>query len=200
MPRMNAASDANLHAMREAGAAARAASAVLARASDAMRAAALLAAADALLTTQAEILDANAADIAAFKGSGAFLDRLRLDERRVAAMAEGLRAVAALPDPLGRTLAQWTRPNGLVISRIAQPLGVLGMIYESAAQCAADAAALCVKSGNAVLLRGGSECFRSSLAIHAALCRACGPPDLPEAAVQIAPSTDRGGRRGDAGG
>ena len=192
MPRMNAASDANVHAMREAGAAARAASAVLAYAADAVRSAALLAAADALLTTQTQILDANATDIAACQASGAFLDRLRLDERRVAAMAQGLRDVAALPDPLARTLAQWTRPNGLAISRIAQPLGVLGMIYESRPNVGADAAALAIKSGNAILLRGGSESFHSAQAIHAAMVMGLRAAGLPEAAVQVAPSTDRG--------
>jgi glutamate-5-semialdehyde dehydrogenase len=145
-----------------------------------------------LTATTAAILDANARDVAGYAGTPAFLDRLLLDERRVAAIAQGLREVAALPDPLARTLAEWTQPNGLRISRIAQPIGVLGMIYESRPNVGADAAALAIKSGNAILLRGGSESFCSGQAIQAAMAAGLAQAGLPAACVQTAPSTDRG--------
>jgi glutamate-5-semialdehyde dehydrogenase len=164
----------------------------LALAGGAARNAALMAAADALEAATGEILEANARDLAGAKASAAFADRLRLDAGRVAAMARGLREVAALPDPLARTLAEWTRPNGLVISRVAQPIGVIGMIYESRPNVGADAAGLAIKSGNAILLRGGSESFFSAAAIHAAMAAGLRAAGLPEAAVQVAPSTDRG--------
>ena len=192
MPPMNAEFDRNTALVAAAAAKARAASAVLARAPAAQRDAALEAAAAALLERQPEILAANAADLAAFGGSDAFLDRLKLDAGRVDSMARGLREVAALPDPLARTLAEWTRPNGLSISRIPQPLGVIGMIYESRPNVGADAAALTIKSGNAVLLRGGSESFRSANAIHGAIIAGLRAAGLPEAAVQVAPTADRG--------
>jgi glutamate-5-semialdehyde dehydrogenase len=175
-----------------AATAAREATAVLGRSSAAARNAALRAAADALLAMQDGILAANERDIAAAKGNAAFADRLLLNPARVAAMAAGLREVAALPDPLARTLAEWTRPNGLVFSRIAQPIGVIGMIYESRPNVGADAAALSIKSGNAILLRGGSESFYSAKAIHAAMVTGLRAAGLPEAAVQIAPHSDRG--------
>ena len=117
----------------------------------------------------ADILAANAADLAACTGTAAFRDRLALTEARVDAMATGLEDIALLPDPLGRTLADWTRPNGLRIQRIATPIGVIGMIYESRPNVGADAAGICLKSGNAVILRGGSESVRSAAAINAAL-------------------------------
>jgi glutamate-5-semialdehyde dehydrogenase len=189
---MNAAFDNFGPAMAKAGAAARAASAVLARASAGTRNAALLAAADALIASMPEILAANAQDVAGFGGTPAFLDRLRLDEKRVAAMAQGLRDVAALPDPLARIIDSWARPNGLRISRIAQPIGVLGMIYESRPNVGADAAALAIKSGNCLLLRGGSESFCSAGAIHEAIMTGLRAAGLPETCVQIAPTTDRG--------
>ncbi len=192
MPPMNAEFDQHIALVAAAAAKARAASAVLARSPVAARNAALEAAANALLERQQAILAANADDLAAFNGSAAFLDRLRLDAGRIAAMARGLREVAALPDPLARTLAEWTRPNGLVISRIPQPLGVIGMIYESRPNVGADAAALTIKSGNAVLLRGGSESFRSAGAIHDAIAAGLRLAGLPEAAMQVAPTTDRG--------
>ena len=107
-------------------------------------------------------------------------------------MARGLEEVAALPDPLGRSLAEWTRPNGLVIRRVPQPLGVLGMIYESRPNVGADAAAIAIKSGNAILLRGGSESFHSAAAIHQAIIAGLRAAGLPEDVVQVAPSTDRG--------
>ena len=127
-----------------------------------------------------------------FSGTAAFGDRLLLNPARVETMARGLEEVAALPDPLARTLAEWTRPNGLVISRIAQPLGVLGMIFEKRPNVFADAAAIAVKSGNAILLRGGSESFHSVQAIQAAITAGLRAAGLPEDAVQGAPSTDRG--------
>jgi glutamate-5-semialdehyde dehydrogenase len=191
MPAMNAEFQ-NGTAITAAGRAARAASAVLALAPHDQRNAALRAAADALTATTAAILDANARDVAGYVGTPAFLDRLLLDERRVAAIAQGLREVAALPDPLARTLAEWTQPNGLRISRIAQPIGVLGMIYESRPNVGADAAALAIKSGNAILLRGGSESFCSGQAIQAAMAAGLAQAGLPAACVQTAPSTDRG--------
>jgi len=192
MPPMNADFDGNARAMAAAGAAARAASAGLALADAARRDAALLAAADALIAAAPAILAANARDLERARGTSAFLDRLRLDEQRIAAMAGGLREVAALPDPLARVLAEWPRPNGLKISRIAQPIGVLGMIYESRPNVGADAAALAIKSGNAILLRGGSESFFSGQAIQAAIETGLAAAGLPPACVQIAPTADRG--------
>jgi len=178
--------------MAEAGAKARQSAAILARADAATRNAALQAAADSLRRAEKNILEANAQDMRNFTGTPAFGDRLLLNAARVEAMARGLEEVAALPDPLARTLAQWSRPNGLVISRIAQPLGVLGMIYESRPNVGADAAAIAIKSGNAILLRGGSESFHSAQAIHAAMTAGLRDAGLPEDCVQVAPSTDRG--------
>ncbi len=192
MPAMNAEPDLNAQRMTEAGAKARAAAALLAQADAATRDAALREAAAALRAATPAILAANARDLAAFSGGSAFADRLMLNEARVEAMARGLEEVAALPDPLARTLASWTRPNGLVISRIAQPLGVLGMIYESRPNVGADAAAIAIKSGNAILLRGGSESFWSAAAIHQAMTAGLRAAGLPADAVQVAPSTDRG--------
>ena len=152
------------------------------------------AAAAALRDASAAILAANAADLAAFDaggGSAAFRDRLLLTPARVAAMAQGLEDIAALPDPLARTLADWTRPNGLRIRRIAAPIGVIGMIYESRPNVGADAAGLCLKSGNAVILRGGSDSRHSARAIHAALREGLRAAGMPEAAVQVPPDTDR---------
>ena len=178
--------------MAQAGARARAAAGILARATGAVRNQALHAAAAALRAAQAEILAANARDMAGFSGSPAFADRLLLNPGRVAAMAAGLEDVAALPDPLARTLARWTRPNGLEISRVAQPIGVLGMIYESRPNVGADAAAIALKSGNAILLRGGSESFFSARAINAAMVQGLRAANLPAACVQVAPGTQRG--------
>ncbi len=180
--------------LRTAAAAARNASAALARMPEAARNAALRAAAAALRRHAAEILTANARDLAAYdagNGTAAFRDRLALTPARVEAMAQGLDDIAALPDPLARTLADWTRPNGLRIRRIAAPIGVIGMIYESRPNVGADAAGLCLKSGNAVILRGGSDSFHSAGVIHAAIAEGLRDAGAPEAAVQIPPATDR---------
>ncbi len=164
--------------LQRAAQAARAASHVLARSSTQQRNDALRAMAAALRHAAPQILDANAADVAHSTATAAFRDRLTLTPARVDAMAAGLEDVAALPDPLGRILADWTRPNGLRIQRVATPIGVIGMIYESRPNVGADAAALCLKSGNAVILRGGSESLHSAQAIHAAL--AAGPARSPD--------------------
>jgi glutamate-5-semialdehyde dehydrogenase len=173
---------------------ARAAAATLARAPGATRDAALDGAAALLRAHAAKILSANARDLAAAGDRGvgaALLDRLRLDEARIEAMAAGVEAVRALPDPVGRVLAEWTRPNGLVIRRVSVPLGVIGIIYESRPNVTADAAALCLKSGNAVILRGGSESFASNRAIHACLAEALAASGLPRDAVQMVPTRAR---------
>jgi glutamate-5-semialdehyde dehydrogenase len=188
---MNAEPDLNKQLMAQIGTAARTAGAALARLPAASRDAALRAAAAALREAAPAIITANARDMAAFAGTAAFGDRLLLNAARVEAMARGLEEVADLPDPLTRILAEWTRPNGLKISRIAQPLGVLGMIYESRPNVGADAAAIAIKSGNAIILRGGSESHHSASAINAALNVGFAKAGLPENTVQIAPSTDR---------
>ncbi len=177
--------------LQDAAHAARAASAMLAQTPDAVRNAGLLAAARQLRADSSAILAANDSDLAASQASPAFRDRLTLTTARVAAMADGLDQVAALPDPLARTLADWTRPNGLRIRRIATPVGVIGMIYESRPNVGADAAALCLKSGNAVILRGGSESLHSARAIHGAITAGLAEAGLPAAAVQVAPTADR---------
>ena len=177
--------------LRQAAEAARQATHVLARTPEAVRNGALRAMAAALREHGADIQRANAADLAASSSTAAFRDRLTLTPQRIEAMAAGLDQVAALPDPLGRDLGAWTRPNGLRIKRIATPIGVLGMIYESRPNVGADAAALCLKSGNAVILRGGSESLRSARAINTALVAGLRLAGLPEASVQIAPSADR---------
>jgi glutamate-5-semialdehyde dehydrogenase len=182
--------DANEHLIQAAGAA-RDASRILARSSAEARNAGLRAMADALRARMHEILAANETDLAAYNGSAAFRDRLTLNPARVEAMAKGLEEVADLPDPLDRTLADWTRPNGLRIRRIATPIGVIGMIYESRPNVGADASALCLKSGNAVILRGGSDSINSAAAINAALQAGLTAAGLPQAAVQVAPSADR---------
>jgi len=165
---------------------------MLAGSADVARSAGLRAAAASLRHHAASILAANEADVAAFQGTAAFQDRLTLTPPRVEAMAQGLEEIAALPDPLARTLAEWTRPNGLHFRRIAAPIGVIGMIYESRPNVGADAAGLCLKSGNAVILRGGSDSARSAAAIHSAMVEGLEAANLPRDAVQIAPGTDRG--------
>ena len=178
----------------ELGRAAKDAAAELAFAPAARRDAALLAAADALQDRRGVILDANAQDMAAAEARGltpAMLDRLRLDPDRLAGIAEGLRAIAAQPDPVGRVLAAWDRPNGLRFRKVATPLGVIGVIYESRPNVTVDAGGLCLKSGNAAILRGGSESFHSSAALHAALVDGLRAAGLPAAAVQRVPTTDR---------
>ncbi len=180
--------------MAEMGARARAASADLAHAPAAQRAAALEAAAAALEADVAGVLAANAEDMAAGRAKGlspAMLDRLMLDGPRVAGIAAGLRAVAAQADPVGAVLAEWQRPSGLRIRRVRTPLGVVGVIYESRPNVTADAGALCLKAGNAVILRGGSESFHSSRAIHAAMLAGLRAAGLPEEAIQLVPVRDR---------
>ena len=177
--------------LKTAARAARTAADLLARSSESMRNGALIAMADALRYGMRDILAANQADVTGYRGSTAFLDRLTLTRTRVEAMARGLEDVAALADPLNRVLADWTRPNGLRIQRIAAPIGVIGMIYESRPNVGADAAGLCLKSGNAVLLRGGSDSANSAHAINVALRRGLAASNLPEACVQVAPNADR---------
>jgi glutamate-5-semialdehyde dehydrogenase len=177
--------------LRHAALAAREASRVLARTSAERRNTALRVMATSLRDHRVEILAANAADLAAFEGTNAFLDRLTLNDARVEAMAIGLEDVAALPDPLGRVLADWTRPNGLRIQRVATPIGVIGMIYESRPNVGADASALCLKSGNAVILRGGSDSRNSARSINAALVKGLEAAGLPSACIQVPPNSDR---------
>lgn len=175
-------------------AAARSASNALARLPSATKAAGLRAAAAAIRSAEAAILAANAQDMAggAARGlSGAMLDRLRLDSARVAAMAAGVDAVAALDDPVGDVIDTRVAPSGIDLSRVRVPIGVIGIIYESRPNVTADAAALCVMSGNAVILRGGSEAAASNAAIHAAFVAGLGEAGLPVAAVQRVASTDR---------
>jgi glutamate-5-semialdehyde dehydrogenase len=174
------------------GSAARSAARALRESSNDTRNEALLVAASALRARAAEILSANAADLQTAKdSSAAMLDRLKLNEKSIEAIAKGLEAIATLPDPLARTLAHWKQPNGLDISRVATPIGVIGMIYESRPNVTADAAGLCIKSGNAVILRGGSDSVRSSRAIHVAMLDGLRAAGLPEACVQLIQTTDR---------
>lgn len=180
--------------IEEMGAAARAAAAELAFAPSEAKHAALAAAADEVWARRAEIMAANGEDLAygAEKGlSPAMMDRLMLDEKRIAGIVEGLRAVAAQRDPVGEVMAEWDRPTGLHISRVRTPLGVIGVIYESRPNVTADAGALCLKAGNAVILRGGSESFHSSRAIHACMVAGLRAAGLPEAAIQLVPTRDR---------
>ena len=183
-----------LEQMRAMGAEARKAARALAVASADDKNAALTAAAQAILDEQETILRGNAVDLSAAREKGlpaAMVDRLELNPERIEAMAAGVRAIAAQEDPVGRVHAAWERPNGLKIKRVATPLGVIGVIYESRPNVTADAAALCLKAGNAVILRGGSESFHSSRAIHAAMVRGLKAAGLPEAAIQIVGTTDR---------
>jgi glutamate-5-semialdehyde dehydrogenase len=155
---------------------------------------ALSAAAAAIREQGAQILAANAQDLAQARTrqlSAALLDRLELNAKRVESMAKGLEAISQLPDPIGTVAAQWTRPNGLQIFRVRVPLGVIGIIYESRPNVTADAGALCLKSGNAVILRGGSESERSNRAIHACLAAGLAAAALPAACIQLVPTTDR---------
>jgi glutamate-5-semialdehyde dehydrogenase len=190
---MTVLADETSRLLETAARAAREAAHVLATAPRPRKDAALRAAAAALRARAEPVLAANAEDLAEATGlTPAFRDRLALTPARVEAMAAGLEDVAALPDPVGRVIAEWTRPNGLLIKRVAQPIGVVGMIYESRPNVTADAAALCLKAGSAVILRGGSESLRSALAIHACIVRGLEEAGLPEAAVQVAPTSDRG--------
>ena len=180
--------------MLEMGRDARAAATQLALAPAATKNLALREAAKALRARSAEILQSNLRDLEAARArgtTGSFLDRLALDAKRVAAIATGLDEIAALDDPVGAVLAAWTRPNGLNISRVRTPLGVIGIIYESRPNVTADAGGLCLKAGNAAILRGGSESFHSSRAIHACLIAGLEAADLPPSAIQLVPTTDR---------
>jgi glutamate-5-semialdehyde dehydrogenase len=176
------------------GRAARTAADELTRSSGAARSFALKQAAAEIRSCKAQILEANAKDMTAATAQGltsALLDRLALDDARIEAMAAGVEAIAELPDPIGKVIAEWERPNGLTIQRVRVPLGVIGIIYESRPNVTADAGALCLKSGNAVILRGGSESAASSAAIHACLVRGLAASGLPEAAIQMVPTQDR---------
>ena len=180
--------------MAALGAEARAAARALAASSAEDRRRALEAAAAAIRSGEAAILEANARDMAAAEASGlsgALLDRLALDPGRVEAMAAGVEQVAALDDPLGRLLGEWERPNGLRIRRVSVPIGVIGIIYESRPNVTADAGALCLMSGNAAILRGGSESWHSSRAIAGALRAALAETGLPAGCIQLVPTTDR---------
>src|SRR6185295_11728125 len=173
---------------------ARAAARVLAHAPTAQKDKALAAIAQAIRARSSEILAANADDLAAAKAAGAttaFLDRLGLDDKRVAAMADGIEVVRALADPVGKVTERWTRPNGMTIERVRVPLGVIGIIYESRPNVTADAAALCLKAGNACILRGGSEALQSNQAIAACVRAGLKAAGLPETAVQVVSTADR---------
>jgi glutamate-5-semialdehyde dehydrogenase len=181
-------------AMNAIGAAAREAARVLALASTEVKNAAPRAAAEALRAQAPAILEANWRDLAAAREDerpASFIDRLALDPKRIEGMARGLEEIAALPDPVGAVMAEWTRPNGLRIQRVRVPLGVVGIVYESRPNVTADAGALCLKAGNAAILRGGSDSHGSSRAIHACLVAGLRAAGLPETAIQLVPTTDR---------
>ncbi|EJJ25717.1 glutamate-5-semialdehyde dehydrogenase [Rhizobium sp. CF142] len=155
---------------------------------------ALNAIADSIMANKAQILSENAKDLKDVEGTdmlASFIDRLTLNDKRVTEMAEGIRAIAALPDPVGEVIAAWDRPNGLKIERVRTPLGVIGVIFESRPNVTADAGALCLKAGNAVILRCGSDSRRSSAAIHACMAEGLKAAGLPEHAIQLVPVTDR---------
>jgi glutamate-5-semialdehyde dehydrogenase len=180
--------------MHGIGRAARAAARVLAFATSDQKDRALHAAAAALRSRRSEILAANEADMriaTARETAGPLLDRLLLDDQRIESMARGLEDIERLADPIGRRLKEWSRPNGLCIERVSVPLGVIGIIYESRPNVTADAGALCLKSSNAVILRGGSESARSSAAIHACLEEGLAAVELPRTCIQLVPTTDR---------
>lgn len=180
--------------MSAMGLAARAAAPALATASAERKHAALVAMAAAIRARSEAILAANALDMETARRAGlsdALLDRLNLDGARLAAMIDGILAIAALPDPVGQAIAAWQRPNGLKIERVRTPLGVIGVIFESRPNVTADAGALCLKAGNPAILRGGSDSLNSSRAIHACLAEGLAAAKLPAAAIQIVPTTDR---------
>ncbi|WP_313615046.1 glutamate-5-semialdehyde dehydrogenase [Rhizobium sp.] len=180
--------------MMTIGAQAKAASRPLSIAGTDQKNRALLAMASAIEASREMILAANGKDLAAADNAGlaaSFIDRLTLNDARIAGIAEGIRLVAALPDPVGEVIAAWDRPNGLKIERVRTPLGVIGVIYESRPNVTADAGALCLKAGNAVILRGGSDSQHSSRAIHACLVEGLKIAGLPEHAIQLVPVTDR---------
>ena len=180
--------------MDDIGTRARAASRVLAHASAERKHAALIGAAEAVWKRRDEIIAANSRDLEYGRDKGlspAMMDRLRLDEDRIRGIVDGLRTVAEQPDPVGEVLAEWDMASGLHIRRVRTPLGVIGVIYESRPNVTADAGALCLKAGNAVILRGGSESFHSSRAIHACLVEGLRGANLPEDAIQLVPTRDR---------
>src|SRR6516165_2485943 len=180
--------------MRQVGRDARAATRTLALAPSAQKNRALAAMAKAIRAASPAILAANAQDREEAKAAGAtpaFLDRLALDRGRVLAMAEGIDVIRKLKDPVGAVMASWRRPNGMRIERVRVPLGVVGVIYESRPNVTADAGALCLKAGNAAILRGGSESFRSCRAIHAALCEGLAEAGLPAASIALVPTRER---------
>ena len=180
--------------MPEIGRSARASARALALASPVQKDRALAAMAEAIRTGRARILAANAKDVDEAKASGAtsaFIDRLALDEKRVKGIVDSLDVVRELPDPVGKVMESWTRPNGMTIERVRVPLGVIGIIYESRPNVTADAAALCLKAGNAAILRGGSDSHRSNEAIHASLAMGIEEAGLPRNAIQLVPTRDR---------
>ena len=180
--------------MARIGRNARAAARPLAVASTKAKNVALVAMADAILRNEQAILDANAIDMSNGEEaglSGSFMDRLKLTPSRIKAMADGIREIAALKDPVGDVIAAWDRPNGLHIERVRTPLGVIGVIYESRPNVTADAGALCLKAGNPVILRGGSDSLNSSAAIHACMVEGLKAASLPQDAIQLVPITDR---------
>ena len=180
--------------MQDMGTRARKAARILALAPAAQKARALQAMTDEIRKASAAILAANAADVADAEAAGvagSFLDRLTLNEARIDGMAEGLDVIAALKDPVGHVISTWQRPNGMAIERVRTPIGVIGVIYESRPNVTADAGALCLKAGNAVILRGGSDSHRSSRAIHEAMCAGLRVAELPEDCVQLVPVRDR---------
>jgi glutamate-5-semialdehyde dehydrogenase len=180
--------------MSALGRAAKAAARTLRLADAATRTRAIAAMARSVRAQGPQILAANARDVAAARGAGLaapLVERLLLDEARLEGVAEALETIAAIPDPVGAEIGRWRRPNGLDIARVRTPIGVIGVIYESRPNVTADAAALCVRAGNAVILRGGSECLATNLAIHAALVEGLREAGLPETAVQIARTADR---------
>jgi len=194
MSALEVVADSLAETMLDLGRRARAAAATLAFADPAKKVTALQAAADAIDDRRDDILSANALDMRAAEGKGiskAFLDRLLLTDKRIDAMIEGLRSIAELPDPVGTVMASWTRPNGLIINRVRTPLGVIGVIFESRPNVTADAGALTLKAGNAVILRGGSDSVNSTRAIHACLVTGLKQAGLPADAIQIVPTTDR---------
>ena len=180
--------------MNQLGQQAREAAAVLALAPRDVKDAALTAAGQALRSQTEAIVEANALDLSAARDAGrpdAFIDRLSLDAKRIAGIAAGLDAIAELADPVGEVIAEWRRPNKLKIERVRTPLGVIGVIYESRPNVTADAGALCLKAGNASILRGGSESFHSARAIHGCLLEGLKAADMPPASIQLVPTTDR---------
>ena len=194
LTRHDKAGDDTAQLMQDIGAKARAAARPLAVASSGQKHAALVAMAEAIRRREAEILEANASDLRngeEGKFGAAFMDRLKLTPARIRDMADGIAAIAALADPVGEVIAEWDRPNGLHIERVRTPLGVIGVIYESRPNVTADAGALCLKAGNPVILRGGSDSLNSSQAIHVCMVEGLRTAGLPEHAIQLVPTTDR---------